>query len=147
MWQNLELPANYSYFKSFNAYVNGGFDKAITGLYGKFSPLSSPILTQAVLSYFSERFKVTLLAHYKATIRFINKVGSFNHEKLKKNQFLWDRYALYIFCILMRIRNLITLFWSLCTMSPHIMVMEVATWLYSLVYLYLRPPFFATWML
>ena len=49
-FEHLNLPANDTHFTSFNAYVNDACQKAITDLYGKFSQLSSPILTQALLS-------------------------------------------------------------------------------------------------
>ena len=58
--QNIELPANNPEFKYFKECVNGECEKAITDLYGKFSPLSSPISTQTLPSSFDERFKVTL---------------------------------------------------------------------------------------
>ena len=48
--EHLNLPANDSHFTSFNCYVNDACQKGITDLYGKFSPLSSPILTQASCS-------------------------------------------------------------------------------------------------
>jgi len=103
--QHLNLPADDPHFTSFNAYVNDACQKAVTDLYGKFSPLSSPILTQALLSSFASRFKRTLPTQHKAIMCFLNKEGSIHTNRVKKNLFLWDRYALYIFCMLMRIRN------------------------------------------
>ena len=47
---HLEIEVYNASFQAFNAYVNTECDKAITALYGKFSPLSSPILTQWTLS-------------------------------------------------------------------------------------------------
>ena len=65
IWYHLELPANDADFKSSQAYVNGECEKAITDLYGNFSPLSSPIFTQALLSSFADQFKVTFPTQYK----------------------------------------------------------------------------------
>ena len=86
---NIELPTNDPYFKSFNAQVNDECENSITDMYGKFSPLPSPILTEEVLSYFYERFRVTFPTQYKSIVCFLNKVVSFNHEIVKNNHFLW----------------------------------------------------------
>ena len=119
MGQHLDLLSNNSDFKYFNSYVNGECQKAIGDMYGKFLLLSSPILTQALLSSFAERFKATFPTQYKAIMCFINKGGSFN-EKLNKNKLLWYHYALYIFCILVPIRNQKTfIWWEMCNSASH----------------------------
>jgi hypothetical protein len=77
LFEHLNLPANDTHFTSFNAYVNDACQKAITDLYGKFSRLSSPILTQALLlSSFASWFKRNLPTQHKAIMCFLNKQGS-----------------------------------------------------------------------
>ena len=142
IWYHLELPANDADFKSSQAYVNGECEKAITDLYGNFSPLSSPIFTQALLSSFADQYKVTFPTQYKAILCFLNKGGSFKDKRVKKNCGIVTRSTSSAFWCISGIRFFS--FGGKCAMSPHIMVMEVAACLSSLEYMYLEQTFFAS---
>jgi hypothetical protein len=114
--QHLQLPSNDLAFQRFHALVDDSCQTAIINLYGMFSPMSSPILTQLQLTTFTESFKTTLPTQYKAIMCFINKEEKqMKRERIKRNRFLWDRYAFYIFILLMRIRNPRNfVWWSMC---------------------------------
>ena len=117
---HLDIAADDDDFVALNAYINSEYKKAITSLYEKFFPLSSPILTQRTVYSFTARFKITLPIQYKAIICLLNKGGTIKHLKVTKNKFLWDWYTLYLFLMLIRIRNSKDfVWWDMCNASSH----------------------------
>ena len=95
--------------KTFVSKIDRVCRAAIDNLYGKFSTYATPILSQRVLNEFVTDFKEMLPTQYKAITFLIGKESG--HNRVLKNKWLWDRYATYIFFVMLRIRNMRNLTW------------------------------------
>ena len=98
---NIMIPSGDPSFEAFKNKMDNECETAVQNLYGKFSVLTSPILSQQLLSKLAKQFKVTLPRQHLSIMVMLNKHLVVTHQKLKKNEEQIDRYAMYIFVLLM----------------------------------------------
>ena len=72
----LVLKNNDKDFTEFREYMDRKCNEAIMNLYGRFSVISKPILSQRLLCDLTHRFKTTLSAQHHAIMCFLNKKES-----------------------------------------------------------------------
>ena len=106
---HIGLASDSEPLREFKAYIDSVCKKTIDSLYGRFSTFASPILTQPVLTNFTNQFKLILPVQFKVLVSMIGKDD--NKERTLKNKWLWDRYAFYQFVHMLRIRDTKNLTW------------------------------------
>ena len=89
------LRANDSSFKCFRDFVDEKCLEALDSMYGEFSCLTNPILSQKTLSEISDMFKSTLSKYYYVISALLNKAKYMNVTRKIDIQAQWDRDILY----------------------------------------------------
>jgi hypothetical protein len=132
---NFRLAEDDKRFTDFRDYVDDLTRNAVMNLYGKFVEFTSPLLSQTQLDTIANKFKLALTPYYELITVLLNKMVCvmflfcscfisiltmssqlFRQSPVDSSKIVdWDRFAFYIFCILMRIRNNHNFsWWALC---------------------------------
>ena len=122
----LALADKHPAFVEFQKALDDYIKNAIDNLYWNFSEFTTPLISQAAITGFADRFKTTLPIQYNGILVLLNKHVStslvlhhstyhlrrkLNPHQIKRNEHNdatdaeRDRFVFYLFCLMMRIRK------------------------------------------